>query len=63
MYLYKKISYDEMVEKLNIGINRFSKRQMTFFRRMEKWGIKINWIENNIIESSLRLTEKYLNDK
>ena len=63
MYLYEKISYDEMVEKLNIGINRFSKRQMTFFRRMEKWGIKINWIENNIIESSLSLTEKYLNDK
>ena len=63
MYLYEKISYDEMVEKLNIGINRFSKRQMTFFRRMEKWGIKINWIENDIIESSLRLTEKYLNDK
>ena len=34
-----------MVEKLNIAINRFAKRQMTFFRRMEKRGIKINWLK------------------
>ena len=44
-YLLKEISYDGMVEKLNIAINRFSKRQMTFFRRMEKRGIKINWLK------------------
>ena len=44
-YLSQELSYDEMVEKLNIAINRFAKRQMTFFRRMEKRGIKINWLK------------------
>ena len=44
-YLSQELSYDEMVEQLNIAINRFSKRQMTFFRRMEKRGIKINWLK------------------
>ena len=33
-----------MKEKLNFAINRFSKKQMTFFRRMEKRGINIKWI-------------------
>ena len=42
-YLSKTLSYSIMVEKLNFAINRFSKRQMTFFRRMEKRGIKIHW--------------------
>jgi len=44
-YLLQELSYDEMVEQLNIAINQFSKRQMTFFRRMEKRGIKINWLK------------------
>ena len=54
-YLSEEISYDDMVEKLNIAINRFAKRQMTFFRRMEKRGIKINWlkIENYLDIKSL----------
>ena len=63
MYLFKKISFEDMVEKLNIGINRFSKRQMTFFRRMEKWGIKIHWIENDLEDNSHQLIEKYFNNK
>lgn len=37
----------ELFEKLNSAIHRFAKKQMTFFRRMEKRNIKINWIENN----------------
>ena len=44
-YLFDNISFEEMVNKLNVAINRFSKRQMTFFRRMEKRGIKINWLK------------------
>ena len=35
-YLSNNITYNEMINNLNISINRFSKRQMTFFRRMEK---------------------------
>jgi tRNA dimethylallyltransferase len=43
-YLEKELSYDEMFERLNIAIHQFSKRQMTWFRKMEREGIKINWI-------------------
>lgn len=42
-----ELNQTELFEKLNSAIHRFSKKQMTFFRRMEKRGIKINWIENN----------------
>ena len=53
-YLQKKITKDEMIEKLNIAIHQFSKRQMTFFRNIEKNGIKINWVSNNY-DSILKL--------
>ena len=46
-YLMGKMNYDVMIDKLNIAINQFSKRQMTFFRRMEKRGITIHWLAKN----------------
>ena len=51
-----------MVEKLNIGINKFSKRQMTFFRRMEKRGITIHWFENYEIKKIELLVQSFLNN-
>jgi len=45
LYLQCKISYDEMFVKLNTAIHQFAKRQMTWFRRMEKNGIKINPVD------------------
>ena len=48
-YLQKIYTKDEFFSKLNSAIHQFSKKQMTFFRRMEKRGIKINWINNNNI--------------
>jgi tRNA dimethylallyltransferase len=51
MYLEKELSYEEMFSKLNIAIRQFAKRQMTWFRRMERSGIKINWIEGMLEES------------
>ena len=48
-YLQKIYTKDELFVKLNSAIHQFSKKQMTFFRRMEKRGIKINWINNNDI--------------
>lgn len=56
-YLFDEIPYQDMLEKLNYAINRFSKRQMTFFRRMEKRGLEITWISEN----NLDLIYKYLN--
>jgi tRNA dimethylallyltransferase len=46
LYLQNKLSYAEMVEKLNIAINQFSKKQMTWFRRWEKQGAKIIWLRD-----------------
>ena len=59
-YLFNKISYQDMLEKLNYAINRFSKRQMTFFRRMEKRGLSITWISENNLESINKHLEQYL---
>lgn len=47
LYLQKELSYEEMIEKLNIALNQFSKRQMTWFKRWEKQGAKINWLEDD----------------
>jgi tRNA dimethylallyltransferase len=46
-YLSGKLSYNDMFQKLNSAIHSFAKRQMTWFRKMEKEGIRINWIESN----------------
>jgi tRNA dimethylallyltransferase len=47
-YLTGEMDYDTMVERLNIAIHQFAKRQMTWFRRMERNGIKIHWIEGEL---------------
>jgi tRNA dimethylallyltransferase len=47
LYLAGKLSYNEMVKDLETAIHQFAKRQMTWFRGMERRGIKINWIEGN----------------
>ncbi|MHB1687649.1 MAG: tRNA (adenosine(37)-N6)-dimethylallyltransferase MiaA [Ignavibacteriaceae bacterium] len=52
MHLKGELSYDEMFQKLNSAIHGFAKRQMTWFRKMEKEGIKINWIEGNDFEKA-----------
>lgn len=44
LYLSGNLSYDQMFEKLNTAIHQFAKRQMTWFRKMEKDGHKIHWI-------------------
>lgn len=48
-YLNKIYTKQELFEKLNSAIHQFAKKQMTFFRRMEKRNIKIDWIQKNNI--------------
>lgn len=52
-YLLAELTYDEMFSKLNTAIQQFAKRQMTYFRGMERRGIPIHWLEG-----SLSLKEK-----
>jgi tRNA dimethylallyltransferase len=43
-YLNGELSFDQLRDLLGIAICQFAKRQMTFFRKMEKDGVEINWI-------------------
>ncbi len=45
LYLTGEMTYDEMRGKLAIAIHQFAKRQMTWFRGMERRGIEIEWID------------------
>ncbi|GIC78322.1 tRNA (adenosine(37)-N6)-dimethylallyltransferase MiaA [Moritella sp. F3] len=44
-YIEGKISYDEMFDILNIAIHKYAKRQDTWFRRMERQGAIIHWLD------------------
>jgi tRNA dimethylallyltransferase len=45
LYLIGKLSYNEMFKTLETEIHRFAKRQMTWFRGMERKGIEIHWLD------------------
>jgi len=51
------MSYNDMFYKLNTRIQQFAKRQETWFRRMEKNGIKIHWIEGDDYDSVKKIAE------
>ncbi len=44
-YLLGELDKSEMTNRLNIGIRQFAKRQMTWFRRMEKKGYQLHWLD------------------
>lgn len=48
LYVIGKMTYEKMVEGLNIAIHQFAKRQMTWFRGMERRGFTIHWIPWNL---------------
>ena len=55
-YILGKINYDEMLGQLETAIHQFAKRQMTWYRKMEREGNNLNWIGpdypiQNIIEN------------
>ncbi|MBR5748343.1 MAG: tRNA (adenosine(37)-N6)-dimethylallyltransferase MiaA [Prevotella sp.] len=59
-YLIGKTSYDEMFSRLEIAIHQFAKRQMTWFRGMERRGFKINWIDATLpMEEKVKLIMNY----
>lgn len=45
LYVIGKLTYDEMFKQLEIAIHQFAKRQMTWFRGMEKRGVPIHWMK------------------
>jgi len=59
-YLRGEMDREEMVQQLGTRIHQFSKRQMTWFRRMERLGIVIHWLENPDYESVKKLVEEHV---
>jgi len=45
LYLLGKINKDELFEQLNIAIHQFAKRQMTWFRKMQREGVAMTIVE------------------
>lgn len=52
-YLSGALTYDEMFSQLNTAIHRFAKRQMTYFRGMERRGIPIIWLQGESSQDEL----------
>ena len=61
LYLQGGITYNEMKERLNTAINRFAKRQMTWFRGMERRGLKIHWINSPDFEKVRKIMSAEFN--
>jgi len=58
-YLVGDLSYDEMAKRLEVAIHQFAKRQMTFFRSMERKGIIVNWLDG--MQPVDKMTEEIIN--
>ena len=57
-YLNGELNRNDMFQKLNSAIHAFAKRQMTWFRKMEKEGIIINWIDGSDFFKAKELIER-----
>ncbi|MCX5842268.1 MAG: tRNA (adenosine(37)-N6)-dimethylallyltransferase MiaA [Deltaproteobacteria bacterium] len=57
LYLRGILSYKDMFRTLNTRIHQFAKRQETWFRRMEKRGIEIRWINGNDYNSLKKIIQ------
>ena len=67
-YVIGKTSYDEMYRGLEIAIHQFAKRQMTWFRGMERRGFCIHWLDATLpmeekVNTILRLQEEETENK
>ncbi|RJP62910.1 MAG: tRNA (adenosine(37)-N6)-dimethylallyltransferase MiaA [Ignavibacteriales bacterium] len=55
LFIKGELSYNDMFQKLNSAIHNFAKKQMTWFRKMEREGIKIHWIEGADYDKANRI--------
>lgn len=59
-HLQGDYTLEECFNKLEIAIHQFAKRQMTYFRKMEKDGLKIHWINQNTLTERLDFITKFV---
>ncbi len=53
LYLQNEMGFDDMKHQLYIEIRKYAKRQMTYFRKMERDGLKINWLNAQLDQKKL----------
>ena len=64
LYIIGELSFEEMVSQLEIAIHQFAKRQMTWFRGMERRGCEIHWIDATLpTEEKIATTMRILNNQ
>ena len=64
LYIIGELSFEEMVSQLEIAIHQFAKRQMTWFRVMERRGCEIHWIDATLpTEEKIATTMRILNNQ
>lgn len=64
LYLTGQLTFEEMADQLNVAIHQFAKRQMTWFRGMERKGTTIHWMDAfEPIEERIARVEKLLNSQ
>lgn len=62
-YLIGQTSYDEMFTRLEIAIHQFAKRQMTWFRGMERRGFRIHWIDATLpMDEKIEIIKQLITD-
>jgi len=62
-YLSGTLNYNDMFRKLNSSIHSFAKRQMTWFRKMEKEGVEIHWVDKGNYEQSDLILKQFLKNE
>ena len=64
LYVIGELTYDEMVSQLEIAIHQFAKRQMTYFRGMERRGVPIHWLDASLsTEEKVEAIVRMINGK
>lgn len=61
-YLMNEITYNDMSGKLETAIHQFAKRQMTWFRRMERHGVRIHWIPEGDFSTACGIVDRHINE-
>ena len=59
-HLQGDYTLEECFNKLEIAIHQFAKRQMTYFRKMEKDGLEIHWVNQNTLTERLDFITKFV---
>ena len=61
-YINGKLNYNDMFQRLNSSIHNFAKRQMTWFRKMEREGVEINWFSPDNYMAIIKFATSNLNE-